>query len=189
MSTHQVQVQADVDERDLGRVVKGTYFFVGVLGVSLVLSLGALLTFPMGIAGFLVCLLTIVSTALFGWANLKSARAIAAREDAHFSYFVAGMNMLAAFPFGALLSMYSWNVLARRSVQELYGSPFRDRTLPQDKKKPERKIVEPAAASPHVNLGNLDELEESMWLEMEKEHKARKSAEVSEKIKLKPADE
>jgi hypothetical protein len=35
----------------------------------------------------------------------------------------------------------------------------------------------------------LDELEESMWLEMEKEHKARKSAEVSEKIKLKPADE
>lgn len=190
--SNQVQVQADADERDLRFVVYGTYGFAGLVALGTVMSLftWAPLVFSGNPAGMIMGLVSIVGGILYAWANVNSARAIAAREDPHLSYFVAGMNMV-AFPFGTILSMYTWRVLSRPSVRDIYADPHRPPSMPkqaapQPKAVKKDKVLQPA---PEVQLKQFEDVEEELWREMEKEHNRRKASEAADKVKIRPADE
>lgn len=191
LSGNRIQVQADVDERDLGRVVKCTYAFVALIAISAVLPILGIVhsAAHFHIFQFVFSTIWIISLALFAWANIKSAKAIAAREEAHFSYFIAGMDMMVVFPLGILLSMYTWRVLSRPSVRDLYADPYRAPSLPPQKQADRPKPTDRNMIEPKIDTTNLDDLEESIWRQMEIEHNKKRSGEALDKIKLKPADD
>lgn len=164
------------DERDLDRVKLATQIFaafialwmLGSLGMVL-LGLGTVSTTATGHVFFLITgLLGILSGAFFAYINFRSAQAIAERRDPHLSYFVAGMNLM-AFPFGTILSCYTWNVLSRESVQELYkqGAP----AIPAAAKKSKRPKLVASEATPnvawHEAISDADDEEERRWKEIE----------------------
>jgi hypothetical protein len=175
-------VQDSVDERDLNRVVMATYIFAGLVMLGV---LGSVIQLVAGLCGFLAYysattlffnLLGIASGGLYAYANVRSARAIAAREDGHLSFFVAGINCF-AFPLGTMLSMYSWHVLARPSVRELYSNPdARALASPSPASKPKKpRLV--AAPDDEMSfqealnhLEHADDAEEQMWKKLEDDH-------------------
>ncbi len=67
-----------------------------------------------GIAGFFIV--------ASGVANLVSGFMIQRRRARVFSLVVAGLNCL-AFPFGTILGVFTFIVLLRSSVEELYAAP------------------------------------------------------------------
>lgn len=161
---------------------------LGTLGMAV--GLFSNLGFTSGIFG----LVFIVCGFLFAWSTYRSGKAIAAREDAHFSFFIAGINVVAAFPFGLLYSMYAWRVLSRPSVRDLYGDPHKMPSLPPGAKtvreaKSIVKLVQAVKGQEQAESGELDDSEEAIWREMEREHKKKTSKEAVSKIKIVSADD
>jgi hypothetical protein len=164
------------DEADLNRVKIGTYVFSAVVGVwtaltlfGLLSALGAAFAYDSGVFFLIASAAAVVSGGLYTYINYRSAKAIAQRQDPHLTYFVAGMNVM-AFPLGTLLSWYTWKVLSRPSVQELYkqGVPALPPHVPSKKKNP--KLVapnEPVNIAWADTIENADDDEEKMWREME----------------------
>jgi hypothetical protein len=182
-------IQAARDERDLKAVVIGHYVlaaFFGLMTGALVLMAGAALFSPYLGGGWIMAassLFAAIGSGLFAYANVQSAKAINAREDAQFSTYVAGLNTMACFPIGTLFGIYAWRVLSRSSVRDMYNSPLRGapalpkETAPKPKAKEKIKLVTaPAqpAAEPmqfHEAMAYADEKEEAMWKAFEEEHR------------------
>jgi hypothetical protein len=194
----------DTDEQDLNRVKWGYLVFTGVLAVMAVLSLVSLFGYasylymvPFGIIGA-------ISTGLYAYANYRCAKAIEQRVDPQITYFVAGMNMM-AFPFGTLLSWYTWSVMTRPTVQELYaqGTPALAPAKPKavGRKASSPRLVQAEEQAPEMHwadaVAHVDEAEEKLWREIEAKAKASKEATKSKDddeaanngpIKLVPGD-
>ena len=191
---NKVAVQADIDERDLKRVVVGTYCFAALVGAGTLMSIftwGSALVSTMSPFVLIMGLVSILGGIAYCWANIHSAKAITAREDPHLSYFVAGMNMV-AFPLGTLLSMYTWRVLSRPTVRDIYADPHRAPSLPPRAAAGPKPIKQQEAAprvAPEVHLKQYEDVEEALWQEMEREHKKRTAQEAADKIKIVPAEE
>jgi hypothetical protein len=187
------------DERDL-RIVS-TATFVYAIGVCLwtallvgIFTFGALSSTGFDAAAWpwliVWALVYGVSGGLLALANFNSARAITDRRDAHLSFFVAGINML-MFPFGTLLSIYSWMVLSRLSVQRLYADPLVRPALPPSAEKNDKKsgamkksgsikLVESSEPEQepmpfHEAINYADSVEEAMWKKLEEEHRLKQA--------------
>lgn len=197
-----LEVQAVVDERDLNRVVVLSYVFAGFYTLAALLVLGngvaALFGMPLlaglgaTVSSVFFLALTFLSAGcmlLLAYANVLSAKAIKAREDEHLSLYVAGINTATSFPLGTLVGWYSWRVLSRSSVRDLYQAPLRgapslESKQPKSKGKvrlvtaPEEPAVEPMQF--HEAIKHADDKEEAMWKEIEEEHKRRGSDEPSD---------
>jgi len=166
-----VPTQSDLDERDLRRLEIATYCYAGVMGLYLVgVAFMMMSTFwYLDIMTAMFFALAVAVPALSLWLNVQSAKAVAERRDAHFSYFIAGMNCT-AFPLGFVHALYSWHVLSRPSVQELYRQGSAGLLpKPTKKKKGAKEILAtpaPALVSWHESM-EVDEDEEKLWREIE----------------------
>ncbi|HEY9790650.1 MAG TPA: hypothetical protein V6D22_09650 [Candidatus Obscuribacterales bacterium] len=182
-------IQSARDERDLKALVLGHYIlaaFFAILTAALVLMAGAAVFSPYLSGGWVTAassLFAALGSALFAYANVHSGKAISAREDPQLSTYVAGLNTMACFPVGTFFGIYSWRVLSRPTVRDLYNAPLRGapaiaKSAPsKPKAKDKIKLVTtptPPAAEPmqfHEAMAYADEKEEAMWKKLEEEHR------------------
>lgn len=187
--------QADKDERDLRSLVIGGYVFSGLLALGTLAFLGVLLFSAFWTDGLSLVfgLISVVFGLLYAYANYNSARAIAAREEPQLSFFVAGLNAMTLFPLGAIISYFTYSVLCRPSVRDIYADPHRPPSLTQNpitaagkikSKIAEKKAAAAAFSEPIPNLKDLDDAEEALWRQMEEDHKKKKAQEAMDKIKI-----
>jgi hypothetical protein len=173
-------MQINRDEKDLDRVKIGTYAWCGFIVASTALTLYGVFS-SMAIFGLRYTAFSATVAAVFGflyaYANYRSAKAIAQRVDPHLTFFVAGINM-AAFPFGSLLSWYTWHVMTRGSVQQLYkeGTPGLAPVNLKKTDKPKAVDKKPSLVeAPEVHWGEVvseaDDAEEALWRKLEEAYK------------------
>lgn len=190
--TRSLPVQVAADERDLRRVVLATYAYAAIIGIGILLS-----AFQIGwtiVAGLVPSVwwlmaagISLLSASLYAYANVRSAQAITAKQDLHFSFFVAGLNCM-AFPIGTVLSLYSWRVLARPSVRDAFGLPQISGSPGQPAKptrKPALKVVpdltehpdlQPQTMTFHEAMAHAEDAEEEVWRKLEEEHQKSKDS-------------
>ncbi len=189
------------DERDLRGVVLATYIFAGFMGLCVAGSVLQLVAGTFGLFGFsggapwfVAGLFGIITGTLLAMANVKSARAISAREDEHFSFFMAGLNCM-MFPLGTILSIYTWNVLARPSVRALYGNPLLTTSnakepnsgqpkevpvLKATKQKKQPELVVAPEMSFHEAMAHVEDQEDEVWRKFEEDVKRGQSGTTSD---------
>lgn len=182
------------DERDLDVIKVVTYIFacIPALYALLVLfGIGTLLfTAPGEWMGLFFLLPLFAGSAFYAYINYASARALGQRRDAHLSYFVAGMNTM-AFPLGTILSFFTWRVLSRPSVRDLYEYQAKYGATPLPPVAPalskesratakrQAKIIAMPDEMPAASIiAHVDEEEERLWQEMEKRAKEGEAAET-----------
>jgi hypothetical protein len=188
--------QWDKDEKELEYAKIGTYVFAGFLALAAAVSLFGLFSYGgYGVIMVPFGLLGVISTALFAYANYRSAKAIGQRVDPHLSYFVSGMNVM-AFPFGTILSWYTWSVLSRESVQELYkqGIPALPPAGEKKKKaqvsKKSKIVSEPVPEMMWQDaVAHVDEAEEKLWAEIEARAKGQTKEAGAKESHTKDGDE
>jgi len=168
---NQLSIHQDQDERDLDRVKVAAYacsilsaIWTTFLMGSYVWQAGLSHNLPSILMGAFILLMG----STYSWINFKAAQAISRRRDIHLAYFAAGVN-LTVFPIGTILSWYTWNVLSRTSVQELYKRDSTDQPLNQKPKRGKAAIAASEAAHVpwHEAIESADDAEETMWKEIE----------------------
>lgn len=171
----------DADQQDLERVKWGHYVVAGFLSFVTIATIAMLCVYGSGYMVFFpLQLFSIISTALYAYANYRSGKAIAQRTDAPITYFVAGVNTM-LFPFGTALSWYTWNVMMRPGVQQIYAEHAVPITKANDKPRLPRKpkLVEMSdnATAPEIHwadaAAHVDDAEERLWAEIEAKAKAQ----------------
>lgn len=195
----------DEDQQELDRLKWCYYVYAGALAAIAGVTFYTMLSWYASIFYLPVSLATVISIVITAWLNFRCGRAIAKREDDFFTYFVAGLNTM-AFPFGTMLTWYTWTVMRRPSVRQIYAEGVRpeaeSRTMTkllEAVQRPSRSAAQVQDVAWHDTLAHVDDDEEKLWREMEAKAKSKadpsdaKSTGEAEKsdgpIKLVPADD
>jgi hypothetical protein len=177
----------DDDQKELDRLKWCYYAYAGIMALVAAATLYTAFNWYSSLFYLPVSLLTVVSIVISAWMNYSCGKAIAKREDDFFTYFVAGMNAM-AFPFGTALTWYTWTVMRRPSVRQIYAEGIRpdggeNRTMSKLLDAVQRPASVSKAASSkvddiawHDTLAHVDDAEEKLWQEMEAKAKAKDNA-------------
>lgn len=172
----------DEDQQELDRLKWCYYVYSGVMGMIALATLYTTIYWWSGVFYLPVYLVSALSVILSAYLNFRCGKAIAKREDDHFTYFVAGVNTM-AFPFGTMLSWYTWTVMRRPSVRQIYaegirpeiasrGSGGRSRILEAVQQRAAKPVAQQDIAW-HDTLAHVDDDEEKLWQEMEAKAKGQ----------------
>jgi hypothetical protein len=192
----------DDDQQELDRLKWCYYGYAAVLGLIAAATLYTTFSWYSSIFYLPVSLFTVLSVAISAWLNLRCGKAIAQREDDHFTYFVAGLNTM-AFPIGTLLTWYTWSVMRRPTVRQIYAEGIRPDGDNRTMAKLLDAVQRPAKTAPqvqdvawHDTLAHVDDDEEKLWQEIEAKAKgdpndatAGEAENSNGPIKLVPADD
>jgi hypothetical protein len=116
----------------------------------------------------------------FAYLNWRCANALRDHSRPQLISFVSGLNVM-MFPLGTGLGIYTYRVLGRPQIAEMFGLPLTQRPAPAqvEKQKSGIRLVtapEPTAASEmplHEALAYADAQEEALWKEIEDRHHGR----------------